>query len=203
MSDSGYLCLAVIHDQLFSGSSTSSGTNWGLSLNQWIAKEEIQHHEAVEAWIKFGLNRVSDVGIVLEKMAAATPGGPLAAMVVSGLFSITPAVVLSQMAHEKSDFMGAARQSYIKPGTEMVHKEQIGKAEAEARSADFKLKVAVLLWLTSQMGAAFKPLASEERLTVKDLAKDFSKEKAEEEMQDKLIDWGYEQYQKRKGKQGN
>ncbi|WP_233104155.1 AHH domain-containing protein [Haliangium ochraceum] len=62
--------LAPLHEQLFAGAASASGTDWSAPGNRWAAERLLADHESMEFWTQLGLSTVAAAAFVVAELAS-------------------------------------------------------------------------------------------------------------------------------------
>ena len=61
--------LTVLHQQLFQGGASASGTDWSREGYRWAARDLLADHESAEFWLSLGLGTLAAAAFVVAELA--------------------------------------------------------------------------------------------------------------------------------------
>ncbi|HRW99963.1 MAG TPA: ADP-ribosyltransferase [Cyclobacteriaceae bacterium] len=132
------LDLLPIHEQLFAGQATASGTDWSSRLPRWAADQEKRSHQSTEFWTQLGLTSLSAAAFIL---APFTGGASMLVMLVGLGIAGAQAV----MSAERYEALASAARTEVQSGTALVTPEQVSIAEQQMIADQVALAMAALL----------------------------------------------------------
>ena len=118
--DLDYHDLQPIIQQLRTGESASSGTNWSESFPAWCVDQDMEGHRSREFWITLGLSTLAAAGFIFMNMATFGT----ATFFVAATVGVGASAALTARSWEHFDDLSTAAGAEISSETQLVRSGQ-------------------------------------------------------------------------------
>ena len=149
------LKLGPIHEQLYAGKASSTGTQWKDPFSKMVAKDYVKDQGGEPFWEEWGLPGLAAVAFLL----APFTGG---ASLIFTAVGLTATAAKAAIATESAEMLDRMDKTSVKPGTEQVTPEEVYVAGKKAEAAQIELAIAALMAAAEVAGTVVKGMKAAE-----------------------------------------